>query len=125
MRRFKIAESEVSGGNPLNQIDVQVLLDVSAHPGCGPTDVARRLDAAPTTITSATDRLVRRSLLRRDRLDGDRRSIALNLTASGLTFVSDLVDIQKSHCRIMLERLSKREQDVFIELISKIAQFDD
>jgi len=122
MRRFKIAESEVSDGKPLNQIDIQVMLFVSAHPGCGPTDVARYLGVAPTTITSATDRLASRDFLQRDRFDKDRRSIALKLTESGAAYVSNLVDVQKNHCRMMLEQLSPKEQDLFISFITKIAQ---
>lgn len=125
MRRFKIAENELSDGKPLNQIDIQVMLFVSAHPGCGPSDVARYLRVAPTTISSATDRLTSRDFLQRDRLDEDRRSIALNLTGSGATYVSELIEVQTTHCRMMLEGLSQRNQDVFIKLISKIAQNDD
>ncbi|PCJ81590.1 MAG: hypothetical protein COA52_20520 [Hyphomicrobiales bacterium] len=122
MRRFKIAESEVSDSKPLNQIDIQVMLYVSAHPGCGPTDVARYLKVAPTTISSATDRLANREFLQRERPDKNRRSIALSLTGSGTRYVFDLIDVQKTHCRMMLEQLSPTDQDVFIKLISKIAQ---
>lgn len=125
MRRFKIAENEVSDGKPLNQIDIQVMLYVSAQPGCGPTDVARYLGVAPTTISSATDRLASRDFLQRDRPDENRRSIALSLTDSGATYVSDLIEVQKTHCRMMLEHLSPKDQDVFINLISKIAQIED
>lgn len=125
MRRFKIAESEVSDSKPLNQIDMQVMLFVSTHPACGPSDVARYLRVAPTTISSATDRLTRRNFLQRDRLDKDRRSIALGLTGEGATYVSELIEVQTAHCRMMLEGLSQSDQDVFIKLISKIAQNED
>ncbi|PHQ67598.1 MAG: MarR family transcriptional regulator [Sneathiella sp.] len=93
MRRFKVAESEVSDSKPLNQIDMQVMLYVSAHLGCGPTDVARYLGVAPTTISSATDRLASQDFLQRDRPNENRRSIALSLTSSGTRYVSNLISL--------------------------------
>ncbi|MCY0095994.1 MarR family winged helix-turn-helix transcriptional regulator [Hoeflea ulvae] len=122
MRRFKIAESEVSGGKHLNQIDMQVMLYVSAHEACGPTDIARHLGVAPTTITSATDRLARHDYLRRERPEEDRRAIALRLTPDGESYVSNLIDVQTDHCRMMLEALSGGDQDTLIRLISTIAK---
>ena len=125
MRRFKIAESEVSDGKHLNQIDMQVMLYVSAHEACGPTDIARHLGVAPTTITSATDRLARHDYLRRERPEEDRRAIALRLTPAGESYVSNLIDVQTDHCRMMLEALSGEDQDTLIRLISTIAKNED
>ncbi len=122
MRRFKIAETEVTDSKPLNQVDIQVLLYVSAQTGCGPTDVARFLGVAPTTISSATDRLVSRGFLQRDRPNENRRSIALSLSNAGATYVADLIELQKTHCRIMLERLAPQDRGVFLDLISKMVQ---
>ena len=125
MRRFKIAEFEVAGDKPLNQIDIQVLLYIADRPGCGPTDVARHLNVAPTTISSVTDRLAGRDFLRRDRLDENRRSVALSLTGTGTAYVAHLVEVQKTHCRMMLERLPPEDRDIFVRLISGIAQNED
>lgn len=62
-RRFKL--TDVGAGRPLAEIDKHILHYVEAHPDCGPTDVARYLGVAMTTISSATDRLAKRGLLER------------------------------------------------------------
>lgn len=121
MRRFKIAEAEVAPTRSLNQIDMQTLLYVAAHSACGPTDVARHLGVATTTMSSATDRLVKQGLLNRDRPEDDRRAVALSLTEAGEVYVVALVEVQMSHCRTMLERLSSDEQATFLNLLTKIA----
>lgn len=124
MRRFKIAEIAASESKPLNQIDIQVMFYVSKHSGCGPTDVARYLSVAPTTVSSVTDRLTKQNFLHRDRPEENRRSIALSLTEAGNTYVSKLIDVQKNHCRDMLEPLSADEKVDFIKLMTKVSRYE-
>jgi DNA-binding MarR family transcriptional regulator len=124
-RRFKIAEAEVPAGKPLNQLDIQVLFFVADHPACGPTDVARYLGVPTTTISSATDRLTRQGMLRRERPEENRRSIALSVTEAGHAYVRALVRVQTDHCRIMLEKLTPEEQRLFVALFTKIASNED
>jgi predicted transcriptional regulator len=77
-RRYKLAEA-LSSEKPLNELDKQALFYVADHPGCGPSDIARFLTVPNTTISSATDRLVARGLLKRKRPPDDRRAVALHL----------------------------------------------
>jgi DNA-binding MarR family transcriptional regulator len=122
-RRHKLAD--VSGSElPLNELDKQVLLFVANNPGCGPSDVARFLAVANTTISSATDRLVKRALLDRDRIEGDRRAISLRLSGLGETTVAALHKVHQGLLRMMLQRLSITEREQFITLITKIV-YDD
>lgn len=123
-RRHKLAD--VSGPErSLNELDKQVLLFVDDNPGCGPSDVARFLSVPSTTISSATDRLVKRALLDRDRIEGDRRAISLRLSGQGETAVAALREVHQRLLRMMLQRLSERERDQFIALITKIVYNDD
>uniref|UniRef100_UPI0035CADA4B MarR family winged helix-turn-helix transcriptional regulator n=1 Tax=uncultured Sphingomonas sp. TaxID=158754 RepID=UPI0035CADA4B len=123
-RRHKLAD--VSGlERPLNELDKQVLQFIADHPGCGPSDVARFLSVPSTTISSATDRLVKRALLERDRIEGDRRAIALRLSAQGQATVAALHDVHQGLLRMMLQRLSAGEREQFITLITKIVYGDD
>lgn len=122
-RRHKLAD--VSGlERPLNELDKQVLQFIATNPGCGPSDVARFLAVPSTTISSATDRLVKRALLDRDRIEGDRRAISLRLTEQGEATVAALHENYQSLLRMMLERLSEGERDQFIGLITKIVYND-
>lgn len=118
-QRFKSAEAEVGSGKLLNPLDMQILLFVAEQPACMATEVARHLQVAATTMSSAIDRLTRQGLLSRERPDENRRAISLSLTDSGQAYVSALVQVQTDHCRTMLEKLSPEEQDMFIRLVAK------
>ncbi len=121
-RRYKMQDT--GPGRPLTELDNQVLLYVSAHPSCGPTDVARFLEVAATTISSATDRLVKRGLLIRQRPEDDRRAVALTLSEQGAAHVAAYRQGHDALFRMMLERLSPKERDTFLALISKIAHHE-
>ena len=122
-RRYKLAEA-LSAERPLNELDKQTLIYVSDHPECGPTDVARILGVPVTTVSSATDRLVKRGLLVRDRPEKNRRSVALRLSAEGERRVGAFVAAHQELYRKMLEPLSPAERDAFIEMITKIVTHD-
>src|SRR3546814_9216032 len=53
-RRYKLAEA-LSSDKPLNELDKQTLLYVADHPACGPSDVARFLGVANTTISRSEE----------------------------------------------------------------------
>ncbi|MEG3152919.1 MarR family transcriptional regulator [Sphingomonas sp. ZT3P38] len=123
-RRYKLAEA-IGAEKQLNELDKQTLLYVAGHPACGPSDIARFLAVPNTTISSATDRLVKRGLLNRDRVEGDRRAVALRLSRAGETYASAQVQAHRDISRRMLEPLSAVERDQFIAMITKIVYHDD
>jgi DNA-binding MarR family transcriptional regulator len=59
-RSFKVAEATAAADNSLNALDVQTLVFVYDNPGCGVGDVARYLNVAMTTMSSAIDPLVKK-----------------------------------------------------------------
>lgn len=123
-RRFKLAEA-CGGEQPLNEIDKQTLFYVASHGDCGPTDIARYLNVAGTTLTSATDRLVKRGLLARERVAGDRRAVALRLTEAGQAKVRDLEATYHQMYRQFLDPLTPSEQDTLIQILTKVVQNDN
>lgn len=123
-RRYKLAEA-LSPEQPLNELDKQALLYVADHPECGPTDVARFLGVPNTTVSSATDRLVKRGLLDRHRLEGDRRAVALKLSPDGKARAEGFLSAHRELYRRMLAPLSPTERSSFIRLISKIVYSED
>src|ERR1700730_1191415 len=82
-RRFKVAEAAAAADNALNALDAQTLVFIGDNPGCGIGDVARYLNVAMTTMSSAIDRLVRKDLVARGRPAEERRSAALTVTGAG------------------------------------------
>jgi len=122
-RRYKLTDAG-SLERPLTEVDTQTLLYVRKHPGCGPTDVARFLRVAITTISSATDRLAKRGLLERHRLEGDRRAVALRLSDGGEAYAAAQEQAHHDMFLMMLERLLPEERESFIKMIAKIAYYD-
>lgn len=122
-RRYKLAEA-LGPEKPLNELDKQVLFYVARHPGCGPTDAARFLGVANTTISSATDRLVKRDLLERQRPEADRRAVSLQLTSSGQARVDALLAKYGELHRHMLDPLTVEERRQLIAMLAKITSND-
>lgn len=120
-RRFKVAEAAAAADNALNALDAQTLVIVADNPGCGQGDVARDLNVAMTTMSSAVDRLVKKGLLERKRPEDDRRAIELTATAKGRAVVAEQKAGYRSTCRAMLRALNQEERITLIRLTEKIA----
>ncbi len=123
-RRYKLLDA-LGSETQLNELDKQTLLYVANHPGCGPTDVARFLAVPNTTISSATDRLVKRGLLERHRPEGDRRAVALHLSTAGQARADAISAAHRDLYRRMLEPLTRAERETFIRMITKIVSHGD
>ena len=123
-RRYKLLDA-LGSGTQLNELDKQTLLYVVDHPDCGPSDVARFLAVPNTTISSSTDRLVKRGLLERHRPEGDRRAVALRLSADGKARADAIATAHRELYRRMLEPLSPTERKNFIRMITKIVYDED
>lgn len=122
-RRYKLTEA-LGPEKPLNELDKQVLFYVARQPDCGPTDVARFLGVANTTISSATDRLAKRDLLERHRHETDRRSVALRLTGAGQRRVAAMSAMYSDLHRRMLAPLTVTERRQLIGMMTKIISND-
>lgn len=122
-RRYKLAEA-LGPEKPLNELDKQVLLYVAKQPGCGPTDVARFLGVANTTVSSASDRLVKRDLITRERPEKDRRAVALRLTPAGRVRVDALEAMYGDLHRRMLDPLTIAERHQLIAMMRKVISYD-
>lgn len=120
-RRFKVAEAAAAADNALNALDAQTLVFIADHPGCGMGDVARYLNVAMTTMSSAVDRLVKKALVDRHRPEDNRRAVALNANQKGQQVVEDQVAGYREACRMMLRALNPAEQSELIRLSEKIA----
>ncbi|KGT81718.1 MarR family winged helix-turn-helix transcriptional regulator [Bradyrhizobium japonicum] len=120
-RRFKVAEAVAAADNALNALDAQTLMFIAEHPGCGMGDVARYLNVAMTTMSSAVDRLVKRDLVERRRPEDNRRAVALSANEKGRQVVDEQIEGYRQACRTMLRALETSEQDELIRLTEKIA----
>ena len=76
-----------------------------------PLDLASALAVSPSTATRMCDRLVRKRLVRRARLSGDRRSVRVTLTEAG----GALVDEVSRRRRAELERVVAALPEAYYE----------
>ena len=120
-RKFKVAEAAAAADNALNALDAQTLVYVEEHPGCLMGDVARYLNVAMTTMSSAIDRLVKKALIDRRRPEDNRRAVALTATETGRGAVEDLAAGYRAACQMMLRSLEPTERNELIRLTEKIA----
>lgn len=120
-RRFKVAEAAAAADNALNALDAQTLVFIADNPGCGMGDVARYLNVAMTTMSSAVDRLVKKALVDRRRPEDNRRAVALTASKQGRQVVEEHVAGYREACRMMLRALDPAEQIELIRLTEKIA----
>jgi len=120
-RKFKVAEAVAAADNALNALDAQTLVFIAEHPGCGMGDVARYLNVAMTTMSSAVDRLVKKDLIDRRRPEDNRRAVALSANQKGRQVVDDHIEGYRQACRTMLRALDSSERGELIRLTEKIA----
>lgn len=123
-RRFKVAEAAAAADNALNALEAQALIFITGHPGCGLGDVARDLGVAATTMSSAVDRLVRKAMVERRRLEANRRAVALTATAKGQEVMEEQKAGYQKACLAMLRSLDPGERGELIRLTEKIANYE-
>lgn len=120
-RKFKVAEAAAAADNALNALDLQTLVFIEEHPSCLMSDVARYLNVAMTTMSSAIDRLVKKAFVERRRPEDNRRSVALTATETGKGVVQDHAAGYRAACQMMLRSLNQTERNELIRLSEKIA----
>jgi DNA-binding MarR family transcriptional regulator len=123
LRRFKL-EPSVIAGNPyadLHANDVGLLVVLSEPEEWTVRKLAQSIGAPVSTISSALDRLEKRSLLARRRRGGDRRVVHVELLPAGLRLVAKIRTHQIETCRSMLAGLSPRDREEMIRLVALLA----
>jgi len=100
LRRFIATTDHNASSAGLTQQQYQALLVIRADPGIVTVgDLAERLLVKHHSAVGLADRLVRQRLIRRDRVPGDRRRVALRFTAHGLRVFSRLASVQREELR--------------------------
>ena len=84
------------------------------------SDLAEDLRVPLSTATHIMDRLVRKGLATRLRLEDDRRVVQVQLTTDGKKVEESLLRHQIAIARGMLAPLSSAERETFLELMGKI-----
>jgi DNA-binding MarR family transcriptional regulator len=124
MRRFRLEPGMLAGSAyaDLHVNDVGLLAVLGAPSDWNVRKITRALGAPFSTVSSALDRLEKRSLVGRRRRPGDRRVVYIELTAAGVRLAERLRATQIETCRAMLAGLPVRDRDELIRLVAEVAQ---
>jgi DNA-binding MarR family transcriptional regulator len=123
MRQFKLEPGLLAGSvyADLHVNDVGLLV-VLAEPGDWTVrGVAQQLDAPDSTVSSALDRLEARGLIARRRRTSDRRVMGVEVTEEGAALAARLRAAQLDNSRQILARLSPRDRETMVRLITEAA----
>ncbi len=97
-----------------------VLVVIDANPGLKQTELAQAVRLDRSTVVSTLDKLERRKLVKRHRVEEDRRTNALLLTDAGRALLQQLIPQVEAHEQRLAAELTERERNTLIELLAKI-----
>lgn len=96
------------------------LVVIDANRGLKQSELARAIQLDRSTVVTVIDKLERRGLVARRRAAGDRRSNALELTATGRRRLESLKQKVRSHEARLRQAFSEAEQRELVRLLGKV-----
>lgn len=97
-----------------------VLVLIEANAGMKQTELARAVHLDRSTVVNVIDNLEAMKLVERRAVEGDRRSKALYLTATGKSVLQKLKRLVLEHERRLARNLSAAEREQLVELLERI-----
>jgi DNA-binding MarR family transcriptional regulator len=98
-----------------------VLALIGENPGLSQTALGRAAGRDKSSLTPALNDLVRRSLVRRQRVASDRRSYALSLTPKGAKLLDELIMHARAHDHQLDEIVGLKHKAELIRALRLIA----
>ena len=86
------------------------------------TEIADHLNLPISTVTGIVDRLVNKNLLTRKRTEEDRRVVMVEFSESGRDFLDWQLKQHKRISQLILQSLREGDQEILLDLLSKIVQ---
>lgn len=111
---------EVLTANGFRITTFSALALIHDNPGVTQTQLARSLDIERSTCVAVVDELEDLGCVKRNSVDGDRRSYALRTTPSGRRTFARVHALVAAHEKRLLHNLSPRERISLRDLLSRI-----
>lgn len=86
------------------------------------SDLGRRLVVTRASVTSVLDKLEEKKLVKRSRVEGNRRIYHVNLTAKGLALVDRVEPIYRKDIHQVLDGLCQRDLRQLIGLLERVRE---
>ena len=109
-----------AAGFDLTQVQYAALEAIYENPGADQAQVAELIGYDRATIGGVVERLEKKGWIRRVVSEHDRRARELSLTAKGNSTRLRLQPIVKDLQKDILQPLSSKEQEVFIQLAARV-----
>tara|TARA_R110001583_G_scaffold26228_6_gene94557 strand:+ start:3635 stop:4087 length:453 start_codon:yes stop_codon:yes gene_type:complete len=97
-----------------------VLVIIDANPGLKQAELAEAVRLDRSTVVSSIDKLERRKLVQRKRVEGDRRTNALVLTDAGRALLGRLLPQVEAHEKRLAANLTGPQRQTLIDLLSQV-----
>jgi DNA-binding MarR family transcriptional regulator len=94
---------------------------IARNPGISQTELSQAAGRDKSSLTPVVEDLVRRGLIERKRMLGDRRTYRLNLTPTGKKTLTQLTRCARRHERILDGIIGSRDRKRFIQILKRIA----
>jgi len=106
----------------LTRQEVRLLVEVGERQACTMSRLAKLLSLSVSSLTTLVDKLAAKDLARRAHSEEDRRMVLVALTPRGRRLHERFHRHRLRMARTMLEALADDEQDLFLDLMTKIGQ---
>lgn len=93
---------------------------IGENPGISQTALGRANGRDKSTLTPVLDDLVRRGLVRRERLARDRRSYSLSLTGAGEEMLAELTRHAEEHEAVIDRLIGSEEKTAFLDALRRL-----
>ena len=89
---------------------------------CMVSDLSKSLGVALSTMTELVNRLAKKQFVKKIKDYKDRRIVWINLTEKGVKIIQEINRKKQKHILSVLERLTKKERQLLIDILVKISQ---
>jgi DNA-binding MarR family transcriptional regulator len=104
------ARSLVNVADDVTLVQYRVLVELAARGPQRAADLADVLGVDPSTVTRMCDRLVRKGLAYRRRVNSDRRAVKISLAPAGRELVQDVTRQRRAELKKILARLPDEDR---------------
>ena len=87
---------------------------------CRMSDIATTLQVTKSAVTGMTDRLIKENIIKRKRLDSDRRVVKIALTPKGLKLAAQISDCKRKSIEKMFSGVTEKERKEYLRILRKI-----
>ena len=107
----------------LTQLEADILLFLANNPECDTArDIVEIRHLAKSHVSVGVDSLAERGLLRRLRLDGNRKTIHLRLTDAAAPIVEQGRAIQHAYAGLIFDGFSEAQRQELFRLLDRVSE---